>query len=172
MEKNDAEMHTEVNEALRLMCQTSFGVLDKNFLCQSLGVLNPKQPLSVHENDTVEKAFQVLCQNKVGCLVVNDERGVLRGIFSERDFLLKAAPHFDADKGFPISKFMTADPVTQPPDGTIAFALTLMSQGGFRHIPIVDSENMAVGIISVKDIVDYIVGTIMSDLLNFEVATP
>ncbi len=53
---------------------------------------------------------------------------------------------------------MTPQPVAQPPDVTIAHVLNLMSVRGFRHIPLVDEQHVPVGIISVKDIVDYITG--------------
>jgi CBS domain-containing protein len=52
---------------------------------------------------------------------------------------------------------MTAKPVTERPDVSLAFALNLMSNGGFRHVPIVDQDNMPIGILSVKDVIDHIV---------------
>ena len=159
-----------VSDAIRLMCSTSFGVLDRNFLCQSLGVVNPRPPLALQEKDTVAMALEALTKNKVGCLVVNGPRGELKGIFSERDFVLKCAAQFEAIKNDPISSYMTLDPVTQPAESTIAYALTLMSQGGFRHLPIVDEQECVIGIISVKHIIDYIANTVLSDLLQFKEA--
>ena len=32
-----------------------------------------------------------------------------------------------------------------------------MSHGGFRHVPIVDQDDVPIGIVSVKDVVDHIV---------------
>jgi CBS domain-containing protein len=157
----------KVSEAIRLMCQTNLGVMDKGFLCQSLSVLEPRVPACVGEKTAVEDVLMLLRAKKMGCVVVTDEAGKVSGIFSERDFLLKIASEFSVLKGRPIEEFMTRDPITQPPDGTVAYALNLMSQGGFRHIPIVDAENMPLGIISVKDVVDYIVESFTTDLLNF-----
>ena len=47
---------------------------------------------------------------------------------------------------------------------SVAYALSLMSEGGFRHIPIVDEGGKPVAIISVRDIIDYIVRTMDKDL--------
>jgi CBS domain-containing protein len=41
-----------------------------------------------------------------------------------------------------------------------------MSNGGFRHIPIVDQDDMPIGIVSVKDIVDYLVKRMMGELFD------
>jgi CBS domain-containing protein len=60
---------------------------------------------------------------------------------------------------------MTADPVRERPETTIAFALTLMSNGGFRHLPIVDDEDQPIGILSVKDVVDFLVQKMMAGFL-------
>jgi CBS domain-containing protein len=56
-----------------------------------------------------------------------------------------------------VKDFMTASPITERPDASLAFALNLMSNGGFRHIPIVDQDKMPIGVLSVKDVIDHIV---------------
>ena len=67
----------------------------------------------------------------------------------------------------PAAGLMTRNPVTLPPDGSIAFALNLMSQGGFRHLPIVDQDRIPLGVISVKDVIDYLVEAYTTALLDF-----
>ncbi|MGH2575518.1 MAG: CBS domain-containing protein, partial [Ignavibacteria bacterium] len=49
---------------------------------------------------------------------------------------------------------------------SIANALNLMSIGGYRHIPIVDNENRPAGVISIKDIVNFIVDHFHDEILN------
>jgi CBS domain-containing protein len=61
---------------------------------------------------------------------------------------------------------MTRNPESLTPDDPIAFAMQLMSVGGFRHVPLVDSDGRPVGILSVKDIVDYLVEHIPGEILN------
>jgi CBS domain-containing protein len=61
---------------------------------------------------------------------------------------------------------MTEDPEVLTPDDPIAYALNKMSVGGFRHVPLVDRARRPVGIVSVKDIVDYLVDIFANDVLT------
>ncbi len=157
-----------INQAIRMMCEANVGVLNKGFLCQSLGAISQRAPLCVAEDCPVEDVLGVLRTNKVGCVLVVNHSGKLSGIFSERDFVLKVAHDFERVRRSPIAEYMTRDPTTQSMDCSVAFALNLMSNGGFRHIPIVDGEGVPVGAISVKDVIDYVVDSFTQDLLNFE----
>lgn len=162
----------KINKAIQLVCRRSIGVLDTNFLCQSIGILNPPTPLTVREDSSIRDALAVLREARAGCLLVLSAKGSLVGIFSERDCLLKVVPQFEqmVDRG--ISEVMTREPVTQSIDGTIGFALTLMSEGGFRHIPIVDESGVPTGLLSVKEVMDYIVAKFIDDALAFDPNAP
>lgn len=146
---------------------TQFGVLDNRFLARSLGLLNPPTPLLVQETASIKTALLLLKEHRIGSVVVTNAEGKLRGIFTERDVVLKICESGLNLEKTPIAEVMTAEPHSAQMTTTIAFALTMMSQGGFRHIPIVDDENIPVGIISVKDIVDYLVHSVNKDLMSF-----
>lgn len=161
---------SHIENAIHTACKASFGVLDTNFLCRSISVLQPHKPLSVKQTDSIESVLQLLRSNKIGCVLVTGQDGKLSGIFSERDVLLKVISGYPANKAQPVSEFMTPDPVTQPPDATIGFVLNLMSTGGFRHMPILDGDGLALGIVSVKDVIDFIVKSFTDDLLAFDTA--
>lgn len=158
---------SKISAAIRLACDRRFGVLDSNFLCQSISILNPKMPVCVNAGDTLSQVVDQLRKNKIGCVVVVDLNGRVSGIFTERDYILKIAGKGEALYTKAVGEFMSVDPVCESPDVTIAYVLNLMSQGGFRHIPIVGSDKMPIGIISVKDVVDYIVNSFIEDVLNF-----
>ena len=55
-----------------------------------------------------------------------------------------------------IEDLMVRKVVTVPAHATVAYAIHQMSSGGYRHLPIVDPEHRPVGIVSVRDIVDYL----------------
>jgi CBS domain-containing protein len=61
---------------------------------------------------------------------------------------------------------MTKDPVREQPEASLAFALSVMSHGGFRHVPIVDHEDIPIGIVSVKDVVDYFVQKMLDGIFD------
>jgi CBS domain-containing protein len=158
----------EINTALRLAQSGSLGALNVDFLRLSISQLSPRKPVCLTHEATLEEAIACLRGHRVGCVLIVDQAGRLDGIFSERDCVLKASQSGIDYAHAKVAAYMTPNPVTQPLDGSIAYALNLMSQGGFRHIPIVDQDLMPVGIISVKDIVDYLVKTYVEALLSFE----
>lgn len=161
-----------ISAAIKIACKSNFGVLDSNFLCQSLGILSQNHPVTVSEEDTLWAVMTVLKNNKIGCVVVFDKQNKLSGIFSERDCITKIFGNEIDLKTTKVSEYMTKDPVTATPDVTIAYALNLMSQGGFRHLPVVDESGMPVSMISAKDIIDNIVESFTKDLLDFQVELP
>lgn len=155
----------DLKNVIASACQAQFGVLDANFLCRSVSALNPKNPFTVKETATLKETIVLLSNNKIGCVIVCDSSEKIKGIFTERDLLLKVVAKGVSMDSL-VSEFMTKDPMTVEPNETIAFALNLMSHGGFRHLPVIDQTGSPIGIISVKDVVDYIVNKMTEDLLN------
>ena len=146
------------------MSSIDFGVVDNRFLARSIGLLNPPIPFTVSEDAPVRRALEILQENKIGCVVVVDVDGRISGMFSERDVVLRVVlADIDPNETL-ISKIMTPKPHVATMTTTVAFALNMMSHGGFRHIPIVDDDNFPVGMISVKNIVDFIVQALTKDL--------
>lgn len=158
----------KANEAINMVCNRAIGVMNTNFLCQTIGVINLPTPLCISEETSVGEALGKLRDARIGCLLVVSPEGCVSGIFSERDCLLKVVGDFDVMRQKKISELMTRDPVTQTVDCTIGFALTLMSEGGFRHIPVVDDKGHPVSLLSVKEVMDYIVGRFVDEALAFE----
>jgi CBS domain-containing protein len=52
---------------------------------------------------------------------------------------------------------MTPDPECLTLEDGISYALNMMSDGGFRHIPLIDAEQHPTGVVAMRDIVDYMV---------------
>jgi len=158
----------KLNTAIKLCNQKSFGVVEHSFLCQSVSILEPGQPVSIPETCTVSDAISLLQLHNLGCVLVVNQKGQLSGIFTERDCILKVLKSDVDKKKELVSSYMTPNPAAEEIDITVAYALSMMSQGGFRHLPLVDKDKMPVGVISVKDIVDYIATSTFNDMINFE----
>jgi len=118
-------------------------------------VLGPKQPCTVAPNTPVGEVLHQMATNRIGCVLVVDG-GKPVGIFSERDALLKLNTEAAALSDRPISEFMTANPETLEGSAKIAFAVQRMDLGGYRHLPVVSSDNQLQGIISVRAILNYL----------------
>ena len=99
---------------------------------------------------TVREACQLMTAKKISALAVLD-KGHIVGIFTERDALSKIlSAGLDADKTL-ISEVMVRDPQTVRAAMPLAYALHVMFEGGFRHVPIVDDEGLPVGMVSARD---------------------
>lgn len=136
--------------------------LDSRTIREPIRRLNPRSPLGVAPSASLREAVWMMREHHTGCvLVIEGER--LVGILTERDLLLKVET---ADLERPVSEFMTADPETLRPEDPIVWALNRMSVGGYRHVPLVDRGGRPVGVVSVKDIVHYIVAFFPNEVLT------
>jgi len=112
-------------------------------------------PVTVLPTTTVQDALQMLVKNNIGALLVVDEKGMLTGIFSERDVLKKVAGVQECFTLLPVSRFLTDKVETVSVHDPLAFVLHKMDVGGYRHLPVVD-HGKPVGIVSVRDMLRYI----------------
>ncbi|MBI3074151.1 MAG: CBS domain-containing protein [Deltaproteobacteria bacterium] len=132
-------------------------------LTQPVRGLEPAEPVCVQATTTLREAVEAMNRVKAGCvLVTGGER--LVGILTERDILRHVVGKLDLDE--PVTSVMTKNPETVGMEHGIAYALNKMHVGGYRHIPIIDAGGRPVGIISVRDIVGFIVSLFPSAVLN------
>ncbi len=145
---------------------TPHKVLDTQVFKEPIKILELRAGrVAVPLGATIGQAAKVMKDHRIGCVLV-EEGGKVVGIFTERDILTKlVGTGYDPAK-VQVDGVMTRDPETLTPDDPIAFAMQLMSVGGFRHVPLVDADRRPVGILSVKDIVDYIVEHFPREVLN------
>jgi CBS domain-containing protein len=130
--------------------------------------LDPRPAVSLLSSSTVAEAVTLMNREKIGAILVMDG-GRLSGIFTERDVLYKIAGRgFDFTKIF-IRDYMTHEPETLGVDHKLAYALNMMVVGGFRHVPLVDRDHRPVGMVSVRDIVEFIVDLFPKDVLNLPI---
>jgi CBS domain-containing protein len=101
---------------------------------------------------TVREAAGMMASHNVGAvLVVEDEK--LVGIFTERDAVFRVvAPGRDV-KTTPIAEVMTKSPQTVGPERSFGFALLMMQENSFRHVPVV-VDGKPVGIVSSRSALD------------------
>jgi len=127
--------------------------------------LSPAVPITLAPQDSVGQAIQIMQDKRIGALViVEDERPV--GMFTERDVLSKVVGRITDFKSVRIKELMTPNPICLRIDDKIAYALNQMTVGGFRHIPIIDLHGRATGIISVRDIADFLASLVPSEVYN------
>ncbi len=128
--------------------------LARNLKSETVSRLNPTQPWIVLPTQPVADALKLMREKKVGCVLVCEQRRVV-GIFTERDLLRRVLSQ-GQPLDLPMSACMTPEPVTVSPKDSIGCAIKRMQKGGYRHLPVV-IDDKAVGILSVKRIVHYLV---------------
>lgn len=122
-----------------------------------------REPICVRPDTAVRDAATAMNDAHVGCvLVMEGER--LVGIFTERDVLKKVVGQLDLDS--PVGELMTPNPETVGMDDGIAYALNKMHIGGYRHIPVLDGQDRPVGVVSMRDVVRFIVSLFPTAVLN------
>ncbi len=101
---------------------------------------------------TIAEAAAMLKKERIGAVVVTDDDGKLEGILSERD-IVRGLPTFGANlMEKPVADAMTREVITCSPEDSLDQVMRQMSQGRFRHVPVLDDGALA-GIISIGDVV-------------------
>lgn len=116
-------------------------------------ILNSKgnRVITSAPHHTLYLALCTLAENKVGALLVQSDEGRLAGIITERD--LMRAVYQDIDlRDTQVESIMTRSLVIGTPDQDIEYVMAEMTNGRFRHMPIVEHDTL-VGIISIGDLV-------------------
>jgi CBS domain-containing protein len=139
--------------------------LDGASLGEPISLLQPATPVCADVGTSIGDLVRLMQEHRIGCVLIVSARK-LAGIFTERDLLLKVVGTVHDLESTPVDDFMTSAPEAMRAIDTVAFALNKMSLGGFRHIPVVDDAGIPVGIVSVKDIVDYIADFFGAEVQN------
>jgi CBS domain-containing protein len=137
----------------------------QKYFCSPLSIFSLKPPSCAPLNATVETVIQQLKKTRTGAVVVVDEDHVPRGLFTDRDFILKFAGKELDLSTMPITSAMTDKLVTAESESTIHEAYGTLSDGGFRHLPIVQDGRL-VSLISLKDFLDELISDILLELEN------
>lgn len=108
--------------------------------------------LILEEKTPVVDAAQKMRAMNYGSTLVS-KGGTLSGIFTERDLLIKVAGEGRNMNDLTLKDVMTRNPKTASEDDDVSTSMRRMSQGRFRHLPIVDEKGTVTGFVSQGDFV-------------------
>lgn len=128
--------------------------VERSITRHAIGEISTRRPLAVPTFTTVRAAIKQMVEAKIGCLLV-EEQGQIVGIFTERDVLNRILPD-RATLDDPVSAHMTPSPEVISEEDSIAYALHLMSVGGYRHLPVADASGQAAAIVSARDVLRFL----------------
>jgi CBS domain-containing protein len=107
--------------------------------------------ITVSPDLSIAEIVRILAERRIGAIVVTDGANHILGIVSERDVVRALARGAGALNG-PVSSIMTAKVVTCTDRNTINEVMSRMTEGRFRHLPVVEDDQLA-GIVSIGDVV-------------------
>lgn len=122
--------------------------------------------ISVGPDVSVLDAIVVMAEKKVGALLVMLD-GRLCGIVTERDYARKVIIKGRSSESTRVDEIMTASVQTTTPDQTVQVCMGMMSEGRFRHLPVIE-DDAVVGIISIGDLVQAIIADQQEEIQQLE----
>lgn len=118
-------------------------------------ILSSKQTselLWIAPEKSVQDAVNLMSNNRVGTIVASPDGKTLAGILSERDVVREVGKRGPDCLKDAVADMMTSKIVTCREDQTALAILKIMTDGRFRHMPVMDGE-VILGLISIGDVV-------------------
>jgi len=112
--------------------------------------------ITVDAGATVMDAVSALAEHRIGAVLIRNEDGLVDGIFTERDLLLRVVHAGRDPKTTPISMVMTRDVRFVSPGTTVEAAMALMHVNRFRHLLVMDGPRVF-GLVSMGDMTNYLI---------------
>lgn len=125
-----------------------------------------REIISVDPDASVLDAITTMADKKVGALVVL-QGGSLLGIVTERDYARKVIIKGRSSRSTRVDEIMTTTVQTATPEKTVRECMGMMSEGRFRHLPVVEDEAI-VGVISIGDLVQAIIAEQQEEIHQLE----
>jgi CBS domain-containing protein len=135
-----------------------------------VGVLELCDPeiAAISTEASVADAIRMMLDHHVGAVGVIDSEKRVAGIFTERDVLRKfALAGVDPEK-VPLREMMTT-PVEMATEATgPGEALAIMVERHFRHLPVVDNDGHLLGMLSIRNVLQWRVDSLAQELDSME----
>jgi len=137
--------------------------LARNVRSDPVSGLSCRPPCAVQPHDSVAHVVREMTARGVGCALVLDDAGGpgdppghLIGIFTESDFLARIVA-LGRDVDLAVRHVMTPAPRSISATGSVLEAIELMDGGHYRHLPVLGPDDRVIGVVSLKDIIHYLV---------------
>lgn len=113
-----------------------------------------RSTVTITADRTLAEAVDMLSRHRIGAIVVLDGSGGVEGILSERDVVRAMAERGADGLSDLVGDRMTRKVATCSSSAAIAELMGMMTQGKFRHVPVVDDGRLG-GMVSIGDIVKH-----------------
>ena len=124
-------------------------------------------PAAVSPGTTVLEAVEMMAEHAVGAVAVVDD-GVLLGIFTERDVMLRVVLRHRHAKDTRVGDVMTSPAETITEDSPEEEALVHMVERHVRHLPIVNGKGKLTGMLSIRNLLEHRVDELARELHSLD----
>ena len=108
--------------------------------------------ISIATSDKISTAAELLSEMRIGAVIVRDEGNEMDGILSERDIVRELGRSGSGCLTNSVSELMTSNVKSCSPTDTTQKVMQMMSDGRFRHMPVMEDGKL-IGVISIGDVV-------------------
>lgn len=116
----------------------------QDFMCKNVYCVKPETK--------IQEVAKLMNQNHIGCVPVCDNNNCICGIVTDRDIILRCVACDKDTKQVMASDIMTCNVDTCKKEDDITNAQTKMEQKQIRRLPVCDSNNHVVGILTIGDL--------------------
>ncbi len=124
-------------------------------------------PAMVEPSSTALDAVQVMAEEGVGAVAVVD-KGELRGIFTERDLMLRVVLQERKPKEARMAEVMTSPAKTASGQTNAEEALNFMVENHIRHLPLVNRNGKLIGMLSIRNLLEHLVEDLQRELNSLD----
>lgn len=150
---------TEATLAIALAREGGIGILHKNMSIEQQAdqVRKVKRsesglimdPITLTVDNLIGDAVRLMRENKIGGIpIINEEKKIV-GILTNRDL------RFEKDMTKSVNEVMTSQLITAPKGTTLSQAEDILQQNKIEKLPIVDENNVLVGLITYRDLLQH-----------------
>ncbi|MCQ2113747.1 MAG: IMP dehydrogenase [Bacteroidaceae bacterium] len=147
---------TEYRMAISIAREGGIGVIHKNMSIEDQAAQVGKtkraengmidNPITIHRDDTIGMALQLMKDNHIGGIPVVDDDNFLVGIVTNRDL------RFEVDMNRLVSDVMTSENLVTITDTSHENVIEVLRRNKVEKLPVVDKDGRLVGLVTYKDI--------------------
>ena len=127
-----------------------------------------REPATVTLLASVADAVRTMLDHRVGAIAILDDQSRVAGIFSERDLMRKLALTGRDLEKIPVREVMTTPVELATGETGPGEALVTMVDRHFRHLPIVDNDGRLLGMLSIRDVLQWRIDDLSRELDSLE----
>jgi CBS domain-containing protein len=113
-------------------------------------------------------AIRRMLDSHVGAVAVVDSERRVAGVFTERDVLSKLALSKRDPESTPVRELMTSSVEMATEATSPGEALATMVDRHFRHLPIVDNDSRLLGMLSIRNVLQWRIDSLTQELDSLE----